>query len=52
MTPLLTDDEMPALPEPVGTRYESRRDLRPMIYRAMLNAAPPAPEREGETPCA
>lgn len=29
------------LPEsPIGTRYESRRDLRPMIYRAMIAAAP------------
>jgi hypothetical protein len=36
-----------------GRRYESRRDLRPDIYRAMLEAAPAAPAPavpEGVTP--
>lgn len=37
----MLDAPLPA--SPVGNRYESRRDLRPMIYLAMLAAAPPAP---------
>ncbi|MFN8758859.1 MAG: hypothetical protein ACK5XA_08625 [Tagaea sp.] len=33
------------LPEsPIGSRYESRRDLRSTIYLAMLAAAPPPPD--------